>query len=192
MNLRVLGGLLLVGSAIGCAHPRPRAMPPRPRGWIEVSGGIADLQSPRNDVVGDALVLGLGGGLDFLRGAQDLGFELGVVGSEHELDPDYVDFGEDDYDVNVFRFHGGARATTELGALPFTVYVRGGWFFRSEFDESHNGLGEDGWGTYVGGGLEYMVEPDIRFGPFVTFQRGAEDGLEEWLFGFSARFYVDE
>jgi hypothetical protein len=193
--MRAIAWLVLVAVAGGCAHPRPAGAGPKPRGWLEISGGVADLEAQRSEVVEDGLTLGLSGGIDFVRGSPDVGFDLGVFASEHQIRDGYYDpigGGNGDSDVNVFRFLGGVRATTDLGPLTFAVYVRGGWYFRAEYDETQRGLGEDGWGTYLGGGLEYMIEPDIRFGPFVVYERGESGFPEEWLFGFSARFYVDE
>ncbi|MCK6448530.1 MAG: hypothetical protein L6Q99_19235 [Planctomycetes bacterium] len=178
--------------AAACAHPRPHGVGPKPRGWLELSGGIADLRADRAEVFEDGLTLGFSGGIDVVQGPPDIGFDLGVFASEHQIQDGYLDGYNGADDVNVFRFLGGVRATSDLGSLPFSVYVRGGWYYRAEFDESRQGLDEDGWGTYLGGGIEYMLEPDMRFGPFVMFERGEEGFPEEWLFGFSARFYGAE
>jgi hypothetical protein len=187
-----VGAWILCAALAGCAHERSHRVPPKPRNWIDLSAGLVNVEPPRTDVVDDSWVLGIGGGIDFVQGPPDVGFELGAFGSEHDINDGFVDVADHHDDLDIVRFYGGLRATTELGVIPFTAYARGGWFFRSEHDETGSGLGDEAWGTYLGAGLEYMVEPDVRFGPFVMYQRSNDSPVEEWLFGFSARFYVDD
>jgi hypothetical protein len=181
---RALGWLVLCA---GCAAPSRRERPPE---WIELGAGVFDLGRDA-EPVDDAFGLFLGGGYDLLRRPPlRFGPELGLAWARHDLlgiDPVEED---DEPRLNVVRGSAGLRAELALGALPFSVSVRGGWGWRDEDSHAAEFAGNDQSGTYVGAALDYWYRPWASLEPFVFAFRGADDDLEETFVGIAARFHL--
>lgn len=185
-----------------CAFDDPAFRRETPREWLELSAAVSDANdtslkfantgATADDALDVGGTLGIAGGIDFLQGAVDTGFELGLFVSQNDLDLDPLLF-EDHRTPNaeILRALGGLRSTLDFSGAPISIYSRGGIYFREERFEVPEINDDQSWGWYVGGGIDWRYERCGRMGPFILFLTGEGGGREEWIFGFSARFHID-
>lgn len=173
----VLAALLAIGS------PAPPAGA-EPRWWLAV-GGQAGVESGRlGDLVGTEGSGLVGFGVHLVRlGPLLLGPE--VEGSGGRLS---ADLGTATDDVTVWRGRLGLRATWwPEGAAPRLMpYLRAGGVYRADRGDL---IEDDGFGWYVGAGLDVRLSERWSIGPFVTYEAvSLSIGTETWLFGLRLTF----
>ncbi len=157
------------------------------REWLELSAGVADRHQRSSDPVDDAPTLAIGGGVALVDGPLRPSLEIQAFGARHDVAESVSPGNNPHLDVGLFL--GGMRVDARLGDSPLTLYVRGGMMWREEFERPDGiGVAQDQWGTYLGGGLEWLFSYGVSIGPYFLYTRGNEDGLEETLFGLSVRF----
>lgn len=92
--------------------------------------------------------------------------------------------------LEIHRLRAGGKLAIGGERLPLSLWARAGWFYRWSWDPDFDSapFDQDGGGTYVGCGLDF-VAGDCRIGPFFELDRGAgDDDLEERFYGLSITY----
>lgn len=182
-SMRLLGTGLLASAAAACTAVQPEC----PREWIEVRAGVYDDESRRP--VDDGFGWSIGGGYDLNADLVRVSWEVALAWSPHDVGVTPNDPEEDDVDLYAMRWSTGLRATLRFDGVPLGAYVHGGGAWRDERSNDSAFPGDDQWGGYVGGGLEWWYEPNASLGPALLHFEGEEDVDETWA-GLVARFYI--
>lgn len=179
----IRAALALAALAAACSSTYNE--PLRPQQWFEIPVGVASIDQPDVVEIEDGGLIGLAGGYDFARGGLRPGIELGVIGSANDVDVPATG------DLDVVRYMAGMRLAADLGELPLTVYVRGGYEFRTADGTDIDALDQNDSGYYAGFGLDWWYTRWGSMGVFGLYGSGFEDGdFEEWLFGLVFRFGI--
>lgn len=133
-------------------------------------------------------------GLDFVIYNWDddvgVGLEFGLMYGTYSV-PTTEAFGTDD-EVDVFRGLVGVRvADRGIDDPTYIPYVRGGGLYRSDDGgkstgsslETIRGSDQDGFGWYVGGGIDFRIGSHVALTPSVMFTNVAAYNAEDWIFG---------
>lgn len=120
-----------------------------------------------------------------------MGLEFGLMYGTYSVPASAVGLGASDDEVDVYRALLGLRLADRGSDDPIYVpYFRGGLMYRKD-DGTKSGVDVgatagsdgDGFGWYLGGGIDFRLGSHVALTPSVMFTNVAAFNAEDWIYG---------
>lgn len=116
-------------------------------------------------------------------GEKGLGLEFGLMYSSYSASSGALG---GDENVDTYRVSGGVRFADRGSDNPIYIpFVRAGVMFRKD---DGNIESDDGFGWYVGGGIDFRIGSRLAITPSVLFTDTSSMSAQDWVYGVLATF----